>query len=93
MARFLLPIILQHNISPFKKDKFGGTDETRTRTFLIDNQAHSLCASIPERIKNQDLKFKKILILNLGGLTRFEPASFAVTGRRFLRLSYTPHKN
>src|SRR5688572_14432041 len=27
---------------------FGGIDETRTRTFLIDNQAHSLCASIPK---------------------------------------------
>ena len=29
----------------------GGIDETRTRTFLIDNQAHSLCASIPNLIE------------------------------------------
>lgn len=29
------------------RKRVGGIDETRTRTFLIDNQAHSLCASIP----------------------------------------------
>lgn len=28
--------------------KNGGIDGTRTRTFLLDRQAHSLCASIPK---------------------------------------------
>ena len=30
-------------------ENFGGTDETRTRTFPIDNRTHSLCASIPDK--------------------------------------------
>jgi hypothetical protein len=31
--------------------------------------------------------------IGLGGLTRFELASYAVTVRRFARLSYNPQKN
>lgn len=42
----------------------GGIDETRTRTFLIDNQAHSLCASIPN------------LNEEASGCTKREPRAF-----------------
>ena len=50
----------------------GGTDETRTRTFLIDNQAHSLCASIP----------------NLADRAGLEPATSDLTERHSNQLSY-----
>lgn len=50
------------NLSQLNVLKSGGADETRTRTFLIDNQTNSLCSSAPNSLTNrEDLIFEVIV--------------------------------